>query len=125
MTVSAKQVYPVNGEKASSEIGVFIKSGGIILSASTNNLDKDLYNAKGQQQYFKFLHVGVGGNLVYLTPENEVDVFFDLPSGGFFPLHGYQVLSSASVNTYDEFGNIASNETVSTTCSNITWHGGE
>ena len=125
MQVSSKKVYPLNGEKASSEIGVFIKSGGVILSGAQNNLDKTIYNAAGATQYFKFLHVGTGGNLVYLTPENQVNILFDVADGGFFPLNGYQVLSSATTNTYNELGAVVASEVVSTTCLNITWHGGE
>ena len=125
MIIPSKDVHSLNGEKASSEIGVFIKSGGVILSAAQNNLDKTIYNSEGKTQYFKFLHVGSGGNLVYLTPENKVDVFFNLGDGGFYPLHGYQVLSSATINTYDEFGAVVTSEVVTTTCLNITWHGGE
>jgi hypothetical protein len=125
MAVSDKSVYGVNGSKRSSDIGVFIKRGGIILSATQNNLDAEIYDAGGSQQYFKFIHVGSGGNLVYLTPENKVDVFLNLPDGGFFPIHGYKILSSATVNSYDEFKNVISSEVVTTTCLNITWHGGE
>lgn len=125
MTIDKKEVYGVNGEKASSNIGVFVKRGGVILSAVQNNLDKLLYNYQGRQQYFKIIHVGTGGNLVYLNADNQPDVFFNVPDGGFLPLHGSKVLTSAEIFSYDSSGAVLSSEVVSTTCLNITWHGGE
>ena len=47
MTISSKPVYGVTGEKPSQDIGVFIKRGGVVLSAGTNNLDQNLYDYKG------------------------------------------------------------------------------
>jgi hypothetical protein len=36
MTISSKPVYGVTGEKPSQDIGVFIKRGGVVLSAFLN-----------------------------------------------------------------------------------------
>jgi hypothetical protein len=125
MTISSKPVYGVTGEKPSQDIGVFIKRGGVVLSAGTNNLDKNLYDSKGNPQFFKFLQVGTGGSLVYLTAENQPNAFISVPDGAILPCHGYQVLSSAPINTYDAAGNIVSTEIIATSAFNITWHGGE
>ena len=124
MTISSKPVYGVTGEKPSQDIGVFIKRGGVVLSAGTNNLDKNLYDSKGNPQFFKFLQVGTGGFVVYLTAENQPNAFVSIP-GALYPCHGYQVLSSAPINTYDAAGNIVSTEIIATSAFNIFWHGGE
>lgn len=109
MTLQTQQVYGVPGDKQSNDIGVFAKRGGIILTGTTNHLDAEV------GQFFKWLHVGSGGNLFYLTPDDQVDGFFALADNTFVPVVGKQVLSVA---TFD-------GESVATTCNNITWHGGE
>ncbi len=110
MTMAAKTVYGVTGESPSNQIGIFTKRGGIINTASTNNLDVSLEN-----QYFKLLHVGSGGDLVYMTPENVPDCYIGLRDGSLVPAVGSSVLTSAVID----------GEEISTTCDDITWHGGE
>lgn len=113
MTLPAQTVYGVTGDKPAADIGIFAKRGGIILSTANeiDNLDEDI----GDGVYFKLLHVGSGGNLVYRTPDNQVDVFLDLNDGQIIPAVGSAVLSSAVIQGV----------TISTTCDDITWHGGE
>ncbi len=125
MNLSKKRVSSLDGEKQSAEIGIFSKKGGIILSSTLNILDQNIYDVKGNPQYFKYLHVGQGGNLVYLSPEGEPDCFLGIPDGAFIPCMGSQVLSTADINIYDSLGNIVDTETVVTTCDSITWKSGE
>jgi len=103
MSLPVQPVYGVPGDKQSSEIGVFIKRSGII------TIDTEL------NQYFKLLHVGSGGNLVYKTPDDQIGCFLGVKDGSFIPVVGNEVLSSGVVDGV----------TVTTSCTDITWHGGE
>jgi len=109
MAQQIQQVYGLSGDKPSNEVGAFIKRGGIIKTNATNNLDKDI------GQFFKWLHVGVGGDIVWLTPEGIADCVLGVPSGSWIPVYGSQVLTSGVVD----------GETINTDCNNITWQGGE
>jgi len=116
MALPAATVYGVEGSKPAASIGIFSKRGGIILSTALgiNLLDQDI-NQTWSDSYCKFVHVGSGGNLVYITPDNQLDCFLSLKDGQIVPLVGSSILTSATIQGV----------TVSTTCNDITWHGGE
>jgi hypothetical protein len=103
MTLQTIAVNPVDGNTPSSQLGVAIKNGGLI------TLDAQL------PAYFKMLHVGGGGDLLVRGIDNNIIPFLGLVSGQFVPVIGYEVVSAATVD----------GQALTTTCTDITWHGGQ
>lgn len=95
-------------EERTNRIGVPITRGGII-SVGTVVTDSN-----GAPEFFKLLHVGNGGNLLVQGKDGSVIPFLGLLNGDWIPVVGDLVLASATIG----------GTPYTTTCTNITWHGG-
>jgi hypothetical protein len=92
---------PLNSQTKPKEISLVITKGGIIA------LDHE------PRERFKWLHVGGGGNLVVEGLDGNPIPFYGILGGSWIPVAGKKVLTSGTVDTV----------TITTTATNITWHG--
>jgi hypothetical protein len=89
-------------QERTNRIGAPITRGGIITA------DVQV------QEFFKLLHIGLAGDLVVLGKDGNYIPFYGLLNGDWVPVVGNMVAGSATI------GGVL----VTTTASNITWHGG-
>lgn len=97
--VSAPKLPP---EERSNRIGIPATRGGII------TVDTQL------TEYFKLIHVGVGGNVIVRGKDNSMIPVLGLSDDSWFPAIGNEVVSAATIDGV----------AVTTTAENITWYGG-
>lgn len=109
MAFQDEQYVGTNGDQRSKDIGIFIKGGGIILRGEVYLLDIEL------DEYFKMLQVGGGGDIIWQTASGALNCALGVNNGSWIPAHGRKVLSQGVIQ----------GETIITTCTDITWHGGE
>ncbi len=89
-------------QERTNRIGIVCTRGGII----TEDVQV--------QEFFKYLHVGVGGDLIVLGKDNNYIPYFGVNNGATIAVEGNMVVSAATVDGV----------AMTTTCSDITWHGG-
>ena len=98
MSYLENKINNVNPAMPSVELGPWIRKGDPIV------------NDVVVPEFFKMLHVGVGGDVMVQGQDGEVIPFIGILDGTFIPVIGNAVLASTAK------GN--------TTATSITWHGG-
>lgn len=96
---------PISANTPTSQIGLCATRGGLI------TVDTSL------EEYFKGLHIGTAGatgTLLIKGIDNEVIPIKGLLNGSWVFILGYAVVSAATVD----------GESLTTTCSDISWIGG-
>lgn len=88
-------------QERTNRIGAAITRGGII----TEDVETE---------YFKWLHIGIGGDLIVLGIDGNYIPFYGLLNGDWIPVVGNMVVSAATVDGV----------AMTTSATNITWHGG-
>lgn len=89
-------------QERTNRIGIPITRGGIITEDSQLT------------EFFKLLHIGVGGDLIVLGKDGSYIPFYGLLNGDWVPVIGNMVVSAATVDGVS----------MTTSASDITWHGG-
>lgn len=89
-------------QERTNRIGIVCTRGGII-TADTQ-----------VTEFFKYLHIGTGGDLIVLGRDGNYIPYFGMNNGSTVAVEGNMVVSSATVDGVS----------MTTTCSDITWHGG-
>jgi hypothetical protein len=89
-------------QERTNRIGAPITRGGIITPGTQIS------------EFFKLLHVGLGGDLVVLGKDGSYIPFLGLLDGDWVPVVGNMVAVSATVDGV----------LVTTSADDITWHGG-
>lgn len=89
-------------QERTNRIGIPITRGGIITEDSQLT------------EFFKLLHIGVGGDLIVLGKDGSYIPFYGLLNGDWVPVIGNMVVSAATVDGVS----------MTTTADDITWHGG-
>lgn len=89
-------------QERTNRIGMPITRGGIITA------DVQL------TEFFKLLHIGQAGDLIVLGKDGRYIPFFGLLDGDWVPVVGNMVVSAATVDGVP----------MTTTATDITWHGG-
>lgn len=102
MALPTFEAEAISPQTRTEDIGVVIKSGGIITNDAILT------------QYFKLLHIGTGGNLLVRGIDGNIIPFFGLLSGDWVPVLGNQVVSAATID----------GSPYTTTATDVTWHGG-
>lgn len=95
-------------EERTNRIGLPITRGGVI------TVDSPVLDANGAPEFFKLLHVGTGGVLLVVGKDGSIIPFLGLIDGDWVPVVGNEVVSTATIG----------GTPYTTTCDNITWHGG-
>lgn len=98
MSYLKNKINDVNPEMPSVELGPWIRNGDNVV------LDTVL------PQFFKFLHIGTGGDVMVQGQDGEVIPFKGILDGEWIPVIGNSVLSTTAKGD--------------TTALNITFHGG-
>lgn len=99
LTYKADQVPP---DERTNRIGLVITRGGIV------TLDAVV------PEYFKAIHVGIGGDLIVLGKNGNYIPFYAVPNSTIIYVMGNSVVSAATVDGV----------AMTTTATGITWHGG-
>lgn len=89
-------------QERTNRIGMPITRGGIITE------DVQI------SEFFKLLHIGTAGDLIVLGKDGSYIPFFGLLNGDWVPVVGNMVVSAATVDGV----------AMTTSASEITWHGG-
>ena len=89
-------------QERANRIGAPITRGGII----TEDVQV--------QEFFKLLHIGGAGDLIVLGKDGSYIPFFGLLDGDWVPVVGNMVVAAATVDGVP----------MTTSATNITWHGG-
>lgn len=95
-------------DERTNRVGAVITRGGII------TVDTPVTDVNGAPEFFKIIHIGVGGNLLVRGKNGTIIPFLGLLNGDYVPVLGDMIVSTATI------GGVG----YSTTCTNITWHGG-
>ena len=110
MALSTTKVLTVSPESKASQMGGFVKNGGIA------TLDQYTVMDDGSIQIFKWIGVGTGGGSVIVEGVDGNPYYIPaLPAGAWRPAMGRRILSSATI----------SGNAVTTTASLVTIYGGE
>lgn len=89
-------------QERTNRIGMPITRGGIITP------DVQV------QEFFKLLHIGVGGDLIVLGKDGSYIPFIGLLNGDWVPVVGNMIVAAATVDGV----------AMVTNADDITWHGG-
>lgn len=89
-------------QERTNRIGVVITRGGII----TNDVQVS--------EFFKLLHIGTAGDVIVKGKDGSNIPFLNCLNGDWIPVMGNMVVSAATIDGVP----------VTTTATDITWHGG-
>jgi hypothetical protein len=89
-------------QERTNRIGIVDTRGGII------TVDVQV------SEFFKKLHVGVGGDIIILGKNGNYIPYLGLNNGATIAVEGNMVVSTATIDGV----------VVTTSCDDITWHGG-
>jgi hypothetical protein len=110
MPLEKTPVLTVSPETKASQLGGFVKSGGI------STLDAYTLMADGTIQTFKWVGVGTGGGHVVVEGVDGNPIYIPaLPAGAWRPVLGRRILTGATINGV----------AVTTTATLVTVYGGE
>lgn len=117
-TINPTQVIPLDPNKPSRTIGLPSSMGDVITAPTSGNQISYFKRAGDNETYAaQQIHVGVGGNLLCLMLDGYIQGWLGLLNGAtVIPKGAIAVVYSAT---------LADGNTYQTTCSNMTWHGGQ